>query len=187
MDADEGLLRKLANRAEADGGFEGLVRGYQDRLFAFALSLTGNAADAEEVAQDAFLRAHKALRRYDADRILDLKLAAWLYRITLNVVRNRVRSRRLQVVPVDTVPEPADQRSGPEQEVLKRELLAELAHLVSRLPAHHRDAVVLRHVQGMSYAEAADVLGQPEGTIRSNVHRGLEALRRQAGVLSEVS
>jgi RNA polymerase sigma factor (sigma-70 family) len=185
MDTDTRLLDRLA--VGVDDGFESLVRGYQDRLFAFALALTGNGADAEEVAQDAFLRAHKALRKYEPERILELKLGGWLYRITLNVVRNRVRSRRLQLVPMDTAAEPADRRPGPEQEAERRELLAELAHAVSRLPAHQRDAVVLRHVRGLTYAEAAELLEQPEGTIRSNVHRGLAALRRQAGVLSEVS
>ena len=75
----------------------------------------------------------------------------------------------------------------PEAQVERQAQAAELANLVSGLPEHHRNAVVLRCVQGMTYSEAAAVLGQPEGTVKANVHRGLLTLRRRAGVLSEVS
>jgi RNA polymerase sigma factor (sigma-70 family) len=184
MDADHELKERLV--AGVDGAFELLVHAYQHRLFAFALSLSGNAADAEEIAQDAFLRAHRALRGYGAERIGELRLSAWLHRITLNVLRNRVRRRGLRVVPLESAPEPADRSLGPEAHAERRAEMAELANLVSGLPEHHRNAVVLRCVQGMTYAEAAAVLGQPEGTVKANVHRGLLALRRRAGLLSEV-
>jgi RNA polymerase sigma-70 factor (ECF subfamily) len=185
MDADHELKERLV--AGVDGGFELLVRAYQHRLYAFALGLSGNAADAEEIAQDAFLRAYRALPGYGAERIQALRLSAWLHRITLNVMRNRVRRRGLRVVPLESAPEPADCSLGPEAQAERRTQAAELATLVSGLPEHHRNAVVLRCVQGMTYAEAARVLGQPEGTVKANVHRGLVALRRRAGVLSEVS
>jgi RNA polymerase sigma-70 factor (ECF subfamily) len=81
----------------------------------------------------------------------------------------------------------ADTAPGPEARVLSLAGLRELANLVSGLPEHQRSAVVLRCVQGMTYAEASAQLGQPEGTVKSNVHRGLQALRRRAGWLSEVS
>jgi RNA polymerase sigma-70 factor (ECF subfamily) len=185
MDADHELKERLV--AGVDAAFETLVRAYQHRLYAFAVGLSGNPADAEEIAQDAFLRAYRALRGYPADRIRELHLSAWLHRIALNVMRNRVRRRRLRVVPLESSPEPADQSSGPETQAERREQTAELANLVSGLSESHRNAVVLRCVQGMTYAEAAAVLGQPEGTVKANVHRGLVALRRRAGVLSEVS
>ena len=174
MDTDLELKEHLV--AGVDGAFELLVRAYQHRLYAFALSLSGNAADAEEIAQDAFLRAYRALRGYGD-----------LHRITLNVMRNRVRRRRLRVVALEAAPEPADRSPGPEAHVERRTQMLELANLVSGLPEHHRNAVVLRCVQGMTYADAASVLGQPEGTVKANVHRGLAALRRRAGALSEVS
>ena len=185
MDTDLELKEHLV--AGVDGAFELLVRAYQHRLYAFALSLSGNAADAEEIAQDAFLRAYRALAGYGDQRIRDLRLGAWLHRITLNVMRNRVRRRRLRVVALEAAPEPADRSPGPEAHVERRTQMLELANLVSGLPEHHRNAVVLRCVQGMTYAEAARVLEQPEGTVKANVHRGLVALRRRAGVLSEVS
>jgi RNA polymerase sigma-70 factor (ECF subfamily) len=149
--------------------------------------MSGEPADAEEVAQDAFVRAHTALRRYPAERILDLKLNAWLHQIALNVIRNRVRRRSLRIVTLEPELAFADQAPGPETQALSRAALRELANLVSGLPEQQRSAVVLRCVQGMTYAETAAQLGQPEGTVKSNVHRGLQALRRRAGWLSEVS
>ena len=185
MEADQELKERLA--AGLDGGFELLVRAYQHRLYAFALSLCGNAADAEEIAQDAFVRAHRALRGYPAERIRELRLAAWLHRIVLNVLRNRVRRQRLRVVALDGVPEPVGSAPDPQVEAERRWQLTELANLVSGLPDHHRNAVALRCVQGLTYAESAAVLGQPEGTVKANVHRGLAALRRRAGELSNAS
>lgn len=176
-----GLARDL------DGGFEALVHAYQHRLFAFALAMSGDPADAEEIAQDAFLRAHGALRRYPPDRVQGLRLSAWLHEIALNVFRNRVRRRRLRVVPLEPDAALADSAPGPERQMVSRVVLRELANLVSGLSQPQREAVVLRCVQGMSYAEVAELLGQPEGTVKSNVHRALQTLRRRAGWLSEVS
>jgi RNA polymerase sigma-70 factor (ECF subfamily) len=182
---DVELTAELA--ADLAAGFESMVRTYQHRLYAFALAMSGEPADAEEVAQDTFLRAHTALRRYPADRVRQLKLNAWLHQIALNVFRNRVRRRALRLVPMDAELPVADTAPGPEARTLSRAALRELANLVSGLPEQQRAAVVLRCVQGMTYAEAAAQLEQPEGTVKSNVHRGLQALRRRAGWLSEVS
>ncbi len=182
---DAELTSELAR--DLAGGFEAMVRAYQHRLYAFALGMSGEPADAEEIAQDTFVRAHTALRRYPADRVRALRLNAWLHQIALNAVRNRVRRRSLRVVPVEPETPVADPAPGPEAQALSRAALRELANLVSGLPEQQRAAVVLRCMQGMTYAEVAAQLGQPEGTVKSNVHRGLQALRRRAGWLSEVS
>lgn len=182
MEAD--LNELLAS--DVDAGFEPMVRAYGQRLFAFVYAMSGNAADAEEVTQDAFVRAHRALRRYEPQRVRELRLSAWLHRIALNVLRNRLRGNRPRVVPLDRELPLADGAPGPEREVLARAELHELARELGRLPEPHRAAVVLHSVQGMSYAEAGSLLGQPEGTVKSNVHRGLATLRRRLA-LSEVS
>jgi DNA-directed RNA polymerase specialized sigma24 family protein len=78
--------------------FERMVNEHQHRVFALSLALTGNRHDAEEVAQDTFLKAYRALCNYPPDRIRDLKQKAWLHRIALNVVRNRVRRVRPRLV-----------------------------------------------------------------------------------------
>ncbi len=155
--------------------FECLVRDNQDRIFALGLALTGNRHDAEEVAQDTFLRAYRALGDYPPERVAELKQRAWLHRIALNVFRNRVRGKRPRLVELNGS-EP-DRSVGPEEDVIRRAEIDALAARVACLPARYREAVVLRHVQELSYAEAAEALGQPVGTVKANVHRGLKILR----------
>jgi len=173
---DDALTTLLAR--DVDAGFERLVVAFQDRIYGLGLTLTGSPADAEEVAQDTFVRAHRALHTYGAERIGALKLRAWLHRIALNVVRNRVRVRRVATVSLDAACEAGDDASRrPEAVVMARASAAEMRALVTSLPVAYRDAVVLRHVQQLSYAEAAEVLGRPVGTVKANVHRGLGLLR----------
>ena len=180
---DESLTAALA--ADLDGSFEALVRGYQDRLYAFGLRLTGSPRDAEEIAQDALVRAYRALRRYPAERIATLRLRAWLFQVTVNVARNRTRARRLAEVPLVSedgardlaADRAADAAEQPEQLAERRDEQDRLAAVVASLPERYRAAVVLRHVQGLSYGEIAAALGQPAGTVKSNVHRGVAYLR----------
>jgi len=155
--------------------FERMVHEHRDRVFALGFALTGNRHDAEEVAQDTFLRAYRALVTYPPDRIRELKQKAWLHRIALNVVRNRVRGIRPRLVELNGS-EP-DHARGPEDGALLKMEMDALAARVAALPARYRAAVVLRHVQELSYEEAADALGQPVGTVKANVHRGLKLLR----------
>lgn len=162
------------------GTFPDLVRTYQDRLFGFALRLTGSPQDAEESIQDAFVRAYRALERYPAEQRRTLQVKPWLYRITLNVVRNHVRKPTLKTVDVDG---PAgaglamNERERPDALAEAAERRDRLAQAIKELPERYASAVVLRHVQGLSYAEAAEVLEQPVGTTKSDVHRGLRLLR----------
>jgi RNA polymerase sigma-70 factor (ECF subfamily) len=173
---DDALIALLAR--DLDAGFEQLVLAFQHRVYGLALTLTGSCADAEEVAQDTFVRAHRALRSYGAARIEELKLRAWLHRIALNVVRNRVRVRRVATVDISAAASVADASAErPDAVLLGRESAAEMRALVASLPVAYRDSVVLRHVQQLSYAEAAVVLGKPVGTVKANVHRGLGLLR----------
>jgi len=180
---DETLTRALA--ADLDGTFEALVRAYQDRLYAFGLRLTGSPRDAEEIAQDAFVRAYRALARYPAERVQTLKLRAWLFQVTVNVARNRARTRRPAEVPLlsadgdheSVVERVADDAEQPDQVAERHDEQDRMAAVVATLPERYRAAVVLRHMQGLSYQEIAGVLGQPSGTVKSNVHRGVAYLR----------
>jgi RNA polymerase sigma-70 factor, ECF subfamily len=158
-----------------DRVFERMVLDHQDRIYALGFALTGNRHDAEDVAQDTFIRAYKALATYSPERIRDLKQKAWLHRIAVNVVRNRARGVRPRLVELNGS-EP-DHATGPEEDVLLRSEIDELAARVACLPARYREAVVLRHVQDLSYSEVAEALGQPVGTVKANVHRGLKILR----------
>jgi RNA polymerase sigma-70 factor (ECF subfamily) len=175
---EQSLSAHLA--ADLDGHFEHLVRTYQDRLYGFALRTTGSRQDAEESTQDAFVRAYRALQSYPEERRRALRLRPWLYQITLNVIRNRVRRPTLVTVAVDSpmangLAARADQQ--PERRAVLTETQSQLAQALAQLPKRYATAVVLRHVQGLSYAEAAEVLDQPIGTTKSDVHRGLRLLR----------
>lgn len=170
--------------ADLECHFECLVELYQHRLYAFALRLSGNPHDAEEIIVDALVRAYQALGQYDSSRIETLELRPWLYQITLNVFRNRVRSRRLPVVSYDEpegpqVPEmPGDRSVQPEAALERAELRDTLATALARLPERERIAVTLRHVQGFAYGDMAALLEQPVGTVKAHVHRGVRRLRQ---------
>jgi RNA polymerase sigma-70 factor (ECF subfamily) len=179
MIEDQELCSRLAS--DLDAHFEQVVRTFQDRLYGFALRLTHCQQDAEEATQDAFIRAYRALEQYPPERRRQLKLRPWLYQIALNVVRNRVRRPAPRLVQIDepsvqngVTSSPNDQ---PEKAALDAERQAGLAQAIAGLPSRYAAAVVLRHVQGLSYAEAAEVLDQPVGTTKSDVHRGLRLLR----------
>jgi len=184
MTTDEELRNRLAE--DLDGTFEELVRAYQDRLYSFALRLTSRREDAEEVAQDAFVKAYRALSGYPASRIREMALRAWLYQITLNVVRNRMRGKKLKLVsldhPISTLGgaawEAADSDGGrPDVRYEESRRRADMASLVANLPDRYRAPILLRYVEGLRLEEVARVLGQPVGTAKSNVHRGVNALR----------
>ena len=155
--------------------FERMVREHQDRLFALGFALTGNRHDGEEVAQDALLLAYRALVTYSPERIHDLKQRAWLHRIAVNVARNRYRGTRPRLVELNGSEQ--DVAPGPEAVAMRTAEIDDVAASLAALPVRYREAVVLRFVQDLSYAEAADVLCQPVGTVKSNVHRALKILR----------
>jgi RNA polymerase sigma-70 factor (ECF subfamily) len=167
------LAAELAR--DLDGAFERFVEAYEDRVFGFALTLTGDRHDAEEVAQDAFVSAYEALRRYDGARRRSLALRAWLFTIVLNKVRNR--ARRSPTVPLDGARLQQAAGDGPERSVERAETIRAAHGALAALAPRYRVPVVLRHVQQLSYAEIAQVLKQPVGTAKANVHRGLGLLR----------
>ena len=177
--------------ADLDGTFACLVVTFQDRLYAFALRLTDNPHDAEEIVAEAFVRSYQALGCYAAERIRDLKLRPWLYQITRNVFRNRVRGKQVHHVSLEqTAPalEAAwadDAVEQPERVVDRAELRDTLATQVAALPERERVVVVLRHVQGLGYGEIAQMLQQPVGTVKANVHRGVQRLRASLNALGE--
>ena len=168
---DADLAARLATHLDA--AFETLVLAHQDRLFTIALRTGGNHHDAEELVQDAFIRAYRALAGWPADRIREVRIRGWLTTILLNAGRNRARVQRVATseLAFDSGAEPA---ADP---LARRDERATWALLLAGLSPAQRTAVVLRHVDGLSYAEIAAVLGRPEGTVKAHVHRGLAGLR----------
>ncbi len=168
--------------------FDRIVDDYQRRLYGFALRMTGNREDAEEIVQDAFVRAFRALGKMSAEQRSELRLQPWLYTITLNVTRNRLRSKRPTNVALDALADPdallRESHEGPPRPETIVERNAEVA-LVERallqLPMHLRAAATLRFIEGRSHPEIAEILDQPIGTVKSHVHRAVRILRRILG------
>ena len=182
MDADIDLARRLAR--DLDGSFEALVVAHQDRLFTIARRLLGDAHDAEEVAQDALVRAYRAIEGYPAERTRELRLRPWLAAIVVNLARNRRRRVADRQPPQPLTPllesglDLADRAiERPEARHAEAETRREWSARLASLPAAYRAAVVLRHVDGLTYDELAVALGRPEGTVKAQVHRGLRLLR----------
>jgi RNA polymerase sigma-70 factor (ECF subfamily) len=169
--------------SDLDGHFGQLMLVYRHRLHAFALRHTGNTQDAEDIVQETFLRAHHALKNYPGARIRTLQIQQWLYKITLNILRNRARQVEPQSAPLDVsegspVLEIEDQFGEPDEEVYRREWRRELERWVATLPEPYRSAVNLHYFEDLSLREVAELLNQPVGTVKANVHRGLQLLRR---------
>lgn len=169
--------RRLA--ADLDDAFPEFLAHHQDLVYGIALRSTRRPADAEELAQDAFVRAYRALAGYDAERIAALRPRGWLAAIIGNLARNQARRRqpttsRLEGPAAAT----SDPDAGPERIALQRESAAAWEARLDLLPVRYRRALELRHVSGLSYPELAEALGRPLGTVKSDVHRGVRLLRQ---------
>lgn len=173
--------------ADPRGAFPVFVSHHQDLVYAMARRWTASADDARDVAQDALIRAWRAIGSYDRDRLRELQVRGWLAAIVRNVARNRVRDAGPVHDPIEAAGDPPDAPAArPEQEALAREAASEWARRLARLPERQRLAVELRHVHGLSYPEMAVALGRPVNTLKSDVHRGVLALR-EALVRMEVA
>jgi RNA polymerase sigma-70 factor (ECF subfamily) len=183
MDTDVSLAAHLAR--DLDTAFPILVSAHADRLYSIALRLLGDGRDAEEVAQDTLVRAYRAMAEYDSTRIAELRLRPWLASIAVNLARNRRRNLADRQPPRSLEPlldagfDPSDPGPAPDASAEASASLEDLAALLLELPPAMRAAVVLRHVDGLSVAETAAALGRPEGTVKAQVARGLERLRRR--------
>jgi RNA polymerase sigma-70 factor, ECF subfamily len=152
-----------------------IVRSHSSRVYAYAYWLTGNRADAEDLAQDAFVRAFGAL-----PTSTPRNPGGWLRRVTRNLYLDRVRhQRKLQMValPDRDAQEIVDPRPHPAEELHRRTLDADVRRALDGLTAGTREAVVLCDLDGLSYGEIATALGVGYGTVRSRIHRGRRELR----------
>ena len=147
---DESHLVEAVRRGDPRA-FEDLVGAYQHRVFGVALRMLGNRAEAEEVAQEVFLRVHKAIDGFRGEA----KLSTWLYAIASRLCLNRLASGR----------------PGPGDELERSELEAALHGAIAELPEERRIVVVLRDLEGLAYEEIAAALELELGTVRSRLHR----------------
>jgi RNA polymerase sigma-70 factor (ECF subfamily) len=172
---------------DLDAGFVGFYDAYRRVVFTTALRVSGRWADAEDLTAEAFLRAYRALRGYERDRIRELQPRAWLLTILLNAWRNlqRTRARHVAEEPLVDV-DPADPGDDAQLIAERDETRQELATLLLHLPEPQRIAVVLRHVNDLPIAEIATVLRCPEGTAKSHISRGMRRLRELGPAAQEM-
>lgn len=160
-------------RAGDEDAFAELVAAHADRVFGVLLHFGLDAQEADEVAQEVFLRAWHGLPRFEARA----QLSTWLYRIAFNEAHRRL-SRRPSA-PAEALDDAAAaaEQLGPEAVALDREFASVLSHALDELPAGPRAAVVLRDIEGLSTTEAAAVTGLRETAFKSRLHRGRMQLR----------
>jgi RNA polymerase sigma-70 factor, ECF subfamily len=185
--------RMLVDRFKGgdEDAFEEIVTRYWDRIFAMVNQLLRNAQDAEEVTQDAFIRAHRGLANFRGDS----SFSTWLYQIATNLARNRYwywwRRKRDKSVsfdqPIGTETEttfaeifPADVET-PEDATVTHEFVARVAECMEMLNEKHKEILVLRNVKNLSYEEIATILEISVGTVKSRIARARESLRDKMG------
>jgi RNA polymerase sigma-70 factor (ECF subfamily) len=169
-DLPEPSLRDVQAAAEGDGeAFRRIVERYQGMVYGLAYNMLGNHVDAEDAAQEVFLRLHQKLDGFHGLSAF----STWLFRLAVNAVVDYQRTWRRQAAE-PSVPEPA---TDVEDEVLRRVGYAELLQAMGELPPDYRLPLVLRDVYGLAYREISDVLDRPLGTVKASVHRGRSSLR----------
>ena len=162
--------------ADLDGRFPDLVDAYALMVLTIAVRLTDRSTG-QDIAQEVFLRAYRAIGGYGSERVAQLDTRAWLATITRNLVRNEHRRReRRATVPLGTEDTPpAAQTSTSQLDAVTEG--DHLDQLLSTLSDAQREAVVLRHIVGLPMRDVALTMACPEGTAKSHVSRGLAALR----------
>ncbi len=190
---DEDMLARI--REGNASAFDDMVITYSPKLIRVAYGLLGNMQDAEEVVQDAFVRAYNAMSDFRGDSSLE----TWLHRITVNLARNKYHWNRRRGDGINISlsdnrePDEAeaadvdlpDSRLQPGQQMEKDELNANILHAIHYLPKKMRETMVLRHLEDMPYEKIAELLDCRVGTVKSRLARGRELLRVYLAALEE--
>ena len=180
---DEELVALLA--FNLDMYYERLVSNYWQQLKNFVLRQMGSTQDAEDIVQEAIVRAYLALERYTPQRIQHMKLRPWLYKLTWNVYCNYMsRSKPPQSVPLDLsedglfLEREENWQEQPEVVFENAERKRELEALLCSLPMRYREIVNMYYFEELSHQEIAEILNAPVTTIRVYLHRGIQMLRK---------
>ncbi len=187
------LDRVLVDRFKSGdkSAFDEMVSRYWDRIYTMVHQLLRNPQDAEEVTQDAFIRAHRGLVNFRGESAF----STWLYQIATNLARNRYwywwRRKRDKSISFDqpvsegndltlaeVIPSAVD---SPDDITVNQELVDRIAHGMGKLGAKHREILILRNIKNMSYEDIADILGISVGTVKSRIARARESLRSKLG------
>ena len=179
---DQELVRRV--QAGDQTAFNLLVLKYQHRVLKLVGRFVNDAAEAEDVAQEAFLKAYRALASFRGDSAF----YTWLYRIAINTAKNALVSQRRRPVDFDLDlqdPEQYDRQARlkegdtPEGVLLTDEIRTVVEKAMEELPEDLRTAIVLRELEGLSYEEIAEAMDCPVGTVRSRIFRAREAIDKK--------
>ncbi len=173
MDAEDQALIEAFKRGE-ESAFTALVIKYREAVYRTAYRMVHNHEDASDLAQEVFIRVHRALPRF-AGRS---QLRTWLYRITVNLCLDYTSRARPVLVELDELMLEAPPRDNPAETVEHRELGRVIGTAVDELPPRQRAMVVLRVYQDLSYAEIAGIMGCSEGTVKATMFAALGKLRK---------
>lgn len=169
----EMVIRCLSGDQEA---YRALFDHYFDELYRTAYVLMKSPADADDAVQETFIRIFQSLHTYDLDR----PFRPWVHRILLNVCKDFWKRRKWFFLPLEQAYDVRDQKTqGPEDAMLKDEELARLAQAIRELSPKHQAVVVLYFLNDMRIADVAEVVGVPEGTVKSRLHHAVRALRKR--------
>jgi len=170
------------SRAGDVAAFEELVKRHQARAYAIAYRLLGSREDAQEVAQEAFARAYFRLAEFRGTA----QFRTWLYRILVNLATDYLRRRKPEVPGDDAVFQMVDAGDNPGENLDRQELRRSIEEAIKALPADLRTVILLRELEGLSYAEIARVIHRPVGTVmsrlfhaRRRLQQGLSAYRQE--------
>ncbi|MFD2043369.1 RNA polymerase sigma factor SigW [Ornithinibacillus salinisoli] len=164
--------------------YEDVVLFFQDKIFQHCYRMLGNKHEAEDIAQEAFIRAYVNIHSYDENR----KFSTWLYRIATNLTIDRIRKRKPDYYldaevkgtdGLDMYSQLATNERLPEEEVQGMELQNYIQNEMLNLPPKYRSIIMLRYLEEFSLQEISDILDIPLGTVKTRIHRGREALRKK--------
>ena len=179
---DQQLVQRVQKGDKS--AFDLLVLKYQHRVLKLVGRFVNDAAEAEDVAQEAFLKAYRALASFRGDSAF----YTWLYRIAINTAKNALVSQRRRPVDFDLDLQDPDQydrqaklkeADTPEGVLLTDEIRAVVEEAMAELPEDLRTAIVLRELEGLSYEEIAEAMDCPVGTVRSRIFRAREAIDKK--------
>jgi RNA polymerase sigma-70 factor (ECF subfamily) len=169
---DDEECARLAQNGE-NHAFSVLVTRYQDRIYRFLLRLTRAPEDAQDLTQDTFLRAHQALGRWRPEA----PFRSWLFKIARNSAFDQLRrSKLIEFVTLEDDVDVADPRAGPDTQLETAQRFRQIELALQALPAAHREILLLREMEQMSYDEITVILDIPAGTVKSRLARARAAL-----------
>ena len=181
MEDSEAIWVQRAREGD-QAAFTRLVEAYQTPVYNLAYRMLGNMVEAEDAAQETFIRAYRRLDTYDPSR----KFSSWLLAIASHYCVDVLRRRRMNYLSFDELPPMVElsmpRTTQPEQVVVSQQQADAVQKLLDTLPASYRTPVILRYWYDMSYREIAETMGVTESTIKTRLHRARAKLAKQAAV-----